>query len=233
MFGPTTGDRVRLADTELFIEVERDLTIYGEEVKFGGGKVIRDGMGQSQMSQRPGRGGHGDHQRADPGPLGRRERRCRDQGWADRRDRQGGQSGRTAGRRHHHRPGDGDHRRRRQDPDRGRHRQPYSFHLSATGRGGAGLRHHDDDRRRHRPGDGNGGDDVHAGAVAPRAHAASGRGAAGQSGIRRQGQCVAARRAGRDGASRRVVPEAARRLGHHAGGNRLRACPSRTGSTSR
>jgi urease subunit alpha len=48
MFGPTTGDRVRLADTELVIEVERDFTVYGEEVKFGGGKVIRDGMGQSQ-----------------------------------------------------------------------------------------------------------------------------------------------------------------------------------------
>jgi urease subunit alpha len=48
MFGPTVGDRVRLADTELFIEVEKDFTIYGEEVKFGGGKVIRDGMGQSQ-----------------------------------------------------------------------------------------------------------------------------------------------------------------------------------------
>ncbi len=50
MYGPTVGDRVRLADTELFIEVERDLTIYGEEVKFGGGKVIRDGMGQSQRA---------------------------------------------------------------------------------------------------------------------------------------------------------------------------------------
>jgi urease subunit alpha len=48
MFGPTTGDRVRLADTELVIEVEKDFTVYGEEVKFGGGKVIRDGMGQSQ-----------------------------------------------------------------------------------------------------------------------------------------------------------------------------------------
>lgn len=48
MFGPTTGDRVRLADTELLLEVERDCTIYGEEVKFGGGKVIRDGMGQGQ-----------------------------------------------------------------------------------------------------------------------------------------------------------------------------------------
>jgi urease subunit alpha len=51
MFGPTTGDRVRLADTDLVIEVERDLTTYGEEVKFGGGKVIRDGMGQSQASR--------------------------------------------------------------------------------------------------------------------------------------------------------------------------------------
>lgn len=50
MFGPTVGDRVRLADTELWIEVERDHTVYGEEVKFGGGKVIRDGMGQSQLS---------------------------------------------------------------------------------------------------------------------------------------------------------------------------------------
>ncbi len=50
MYGPTTGDRVRLADTELWIEVERDLTIYGEEVKFGGGKVIRDGMGQGQLA---------------------------------------------------------------------------------------------------------------------------------------------------------------------------------------
>ncbi|MEO9781538.1 MAG: urease subunit alpha [Sedimentitalea sp.] len=51
MFGPTTGDRVRLADTDLIIEVERDLTTYGEEVKFGGGKVIRDGMGQSQVTR--------------------------------------------------------------------------------------------------------------------------------------------------------------------------------------
>ena len=49
MFGPTTGDRVRLADTELFLEIENDFTTYGEEIKFGGGKVIRDGMGQSQV----------------------------------------------------------------------------------------------------------------------------------------------------------------------------------------
>ena len=54
MYGPTTGDRVRLADTDLIIEVERDLTNYGEEVKFGGGKVIRDGMGQSQRTRAEG-----------------------------------------------------------------------------------------------------------------------------------------------------------------------------------
>ncbi|MGP3697393.1 urease subunit alpha [Rhodobacter sp. NSM] len=54
MFGPTTGDRLRLGDTDLVIEVERDLTTYGEEVKFGGGKVIRDGMGQSQRTRAEG-----------------------------------------------------------------------------------------------------------------------------------------------------------------------------------
>src|SRR6201997_3092963 len=54
MFGPTTGDRLRLADTDLLIEIEADRTIYGEEVKFGGGKVIRDGMGQSQASRAEG-----------------------------------------------------------------------------------------------------------------------------------------------------------------------------------
>ena len=56
MYGPTTGDRVRLADTDLIIEVEKDFTTYGEEVKFGGGKVIRDGMGQSQASRAKGAG---------------------------------------------------------------------------------------------------------------------------------------------------------------------------------
>ena len=54
MFGPTVGDKLRLADTDLLIEVEKDFTVYGEEVKFGGGKVIRDGMGQSQRSRSEG-----------------------------------------------------------------------------------------------------------------------------------------------------------------------------------
>ena len=72
MFGPTVGDKVRLADTELFVEVEQDFTIYGEEVKFGGGKVIRDGMGQSQITRGRGRGRHRHHQCADHRPLGNR-----------------------------------------------------------------------------------------------------------------------------------------------------------------
>src|SRR6476659_8230605 len=54
MFGPTVGDRLRLADTELIIEIEQDRTVYGEEVKFGGGKVIRDGMGQGQRPRAEG-----------------------------------------------------------------------------------------------------------------------------------------------------------------------------------
>src|SRR2546429_2590238 len=52
LYGPTTGDRVRLADTELFIRIERDLTTAGEEAKFGGGKVLRDGMGQAARATR-------------------------------------------------------------------------------------------------------------------------------------------------------------------------------------
>ncbi len=66
MFGPTTGDRLRLADTELIIEIESDRTIYGEEVKFGGGKVIRDGMGQGQATPRRRRRRHRHHQCRDP-----------------------------------------------------------------------------------------------------------------------------------------------------------------------
>ena len=54
MFGPTTGDRLRLADTDLIIEVEKDFTTYGEEVKFGGGKVIRESMGQSRATRADG-----------------------------------------------------------------------------------------------------------------------------------------------------------------------------------
>ena len=153
MFGPTVGDRVRLADTELIVEVEDDYTLraggYGEEVKFGGGKTIRDGMGQSQRVAAE-RRRHGDHQRADRRPLGHRQGRHRHQGRPHRRHRQGRQPRRAAGRRHRHRPGHRDHRRRRHDPHRRRHRLPHPLHLPAADRGGAGERRHDHARRRHR-----------------------------------------------------------------------------------
>ncbi len=92
MFGPTTGDRVRLADTDLIIEVEKDFTTYGEEVKFGGGKVIRDGMGQIAGDEQAGRGRHRHHQCADPRSLGNRESRRRAEGRKNPFDRQGRQS---------------------------------------------------------------------------------------------------------------------------------------------
>src|SRR5215204_5392831 len=57
LYGPTTGDRIRLADTELIIEIEKDFTVYGDEITFGGGKVIRDGMGQSSTATREGANG--------------------------------------------------------------------------------------------------------------------------------------------------------------------------------
>ena len=75
MYGPTTGDKVRLADTSLVVEVEKDYTTYGDEVKFGGGKTIRDGMGQSVKTCSRG-GYHWDHQG-----------RYRNQRRKDRRDR--------------------------------------------------------------------------------------------------------------------------------------------------
>ena len=132
MYGPTTGDRVRLADTELVIEVERDLTVYGEEVKFGGGKVIRDGMGQSQASRAEGAvdtvitnalivDWSGDRQGGRGAP-----------GRADREGRQGGEPRHPAGGRHRDRAGDGGDRRRGEDADRRRVRQPYPFHLPAS-----------------------------------------------------------------------------------------------------
>ena len=127
MFGPTIGDRVRLADTELFIEVERDLTIYGEEVKFGGGKVIRDGMGQSQASQAEGAVDTVitnalivDHWGIVKADIGDQER-------PHRADRQGRQPRHPARRRHRHRPRHRDHRRRGQDPHRRRHRRHIHF----------------------------------------------------------------------------------------------------------
>ena len=176
MFGPTTGDKVRLADTDLVIEVERDLTTYGEEVKFGGGKVIRDGMGQSQRSRAEGDGGHGHHQRADRGPYRHLQGRCGPARRADRGHRQGRQPRHATGRDHRHRAGDRGHRGRGQDPDRRRVRRAYPFHLPAADRGCAGIRHYHHAGWRHRPRAWHAGHHLHAGAVAYWPHAAGVRG---------------------------------------------------------
>ncbi len=134
MFGPTTGDRVRLADTDLIIEVEKDFTTYGEEVKFGGGKVIRDGMGQSQVTNRQGAADTVitnalivDHWGIVKADVAIKEGMIS-------RHRQGRQSRHPAGRQHRHRPRHRRDRGRGQDPHRRRIRQPHPFHLPAADR---------------------------------------------------------------------------------------------------
>ncbi len=135
LYGPTTGDRVRLADTELFIEIEKDLTTPGEEAKFGGGKVIRDGMGQSSTATAA--DGvldlvitnavivdHGGIYKADIGIRNGRivgNRQSRQSGHDERRDARNG-----------HRRGNGSDRRRRKNRHGRRHRCARSFHLPAA-----------------------------------------------------------------------------------------------------
>ena len=157
MFGPTTGDRVRLADTDLVIEVEQDFTRrYGEEVKFGGGKVDPRRHGPGPGVDGPAPADAVDlrhHQRADRRPLGHRQGRHRHPRRPHRRP-----SARPATRDvqpgvdHRDRRRHRGHRRRGPDRHRRRHRHPHPLHLPAAGRGGARQRRHDDDRRRHRPG---------------------------------------------------------------------------------
>ncbi len=228
MFGPTVGDRVRLADTELVIEVEHDHTLkaggYGDEVKFGGGKTIRDGMGQGAGDQRPRRARSGrlrHHQRADRRPLGHRQGRHRHQALAHRVHRQGRQPRRDERRRHRDRPWHRDHRRRRFDRHGRRHRQPHPLHLPAADRRSTGLRRHHHDRRRHRPRHRHVGDHGHTG---PRAHAldaAGGRWLRDEPRLPRQGQREPAGRAAPADRCWRDRLEAARRLGHDAERDRL------------
>ncbi len=140
MYGPTTGDKVRLADTELFIEVEKDFTTYGEEVKFGGGKVIRDGMGQSQATRAEGAVDTVitnalivDITGIYKADVGLKDGRIHAIGKAGNPDTQPGVD-------HHRRPGHRSDRRRRQDPHRRRLRRAYPFHLPAADRGSADER---------------------------------------------------------------------------------------------
>ena len=133
MYGPTTGDRVRLADTELWVEVERDLTVYGDEVKFGGGKVIRDGMGQSQAAQAEGSADTVitnaliiDHWGVVKADVAISNGRIAAVGKAGNPDVQPAVDIVIG-------PGTGNYRRRGEDTDRGRHRQPHPLHLPAAG----------------------------------------------------------------------------------------------------
>ena len=154
IYGPTTGDKVRLGDTSLMLEVEKDFAVYGDECKFGGGKTLREGMGQAA--------GVGDADALDcvitnalivdytgiyKADIGIKDGLIAAIG-------KGGQS-RCHGRRHaghdcrrDHRS----HRRRRADPYRRRDRFAHSFHLPAAGARGDRRGPHDDGRRRHRAG---------------------------------------------------------------------------------
>ena len=233
MFGPTTGDKVRLADTELFIEVEKDHTIYGEEVKFGGGKVIRDGMGQSQRTRAQGAVDTVitnalilDHWGIVKADIGLKDGRIVGIGKAGNPDIQPGVDiiigpgteviageGKivTAGgidcHIHFICP--------QQIED-----ALYSGVTTMMGGGtGPGARH-----PRH---------DLHARAVAHRPHAAGGRGLADESRLLRQGQHQQARRHQGAGRGRRLRAEAARGLGHDARGDRQLPDASPTAWTCR
>ena len=236
MFGPTTGDRVRLADTELVIEVEEDRTLYGDEVKFGGGKVIRDGMGQSQATRAEGAVDLVDHERADPRPLGRREGRHRRSataaspaiGKAGNPDVQGS-------------------RERPVDIVIG----PATEVIAGEGRivtaGGIDvhihficpqqideallLGRHDDDRRRHRTRDGHERHHLHARPLEPAPHDRGGRRVPDEPRLPRQGEREPARGAARAGRGRRLRAQAPRGLGHDAGRDRL--LPRRRGRDRR
>ena len=195
LYGPTVGDRIRLGDTDLLIEIEKDFAHYGEEVVFGGGKVIRDGQGQSQATRSAGAPDLVitnaivlDHWGIVKADVGVRDGRIS-------RHRQGRQPGHP-GRRH---AGTRDwsvyrnHRRRTSHPDGGRHRHTHPLHQPAAGVGGALQRRHHDDRRRHRPCRRHARDDLHAWRMEHPPDARSGRRAAAQLRVPRQGKRDAAR----------------------------------------
>ena len=175
MFGPTVGDKVRLADTDLIIEVEKDFTTYGEEVKFGGGKVIRDGMGQSQATRAEGAVDtvitnaliidHWGIVKADVGLQGRPHRRA---------------SARPAIRTSSPASTSSSAPAPRRSPAKARSSPPaastpHPLHLPAADRGGADVRRHHDARRRHRPGDRHQRHHLHARPLASRPHDPGGR----------------------------------------------------------
>ena len=152
LYGPTVGDQVRLGDTDLWIEVEQDLTVGGEEVVFGGGKSIRESMGQGTTTRAEGAPGHGHHQRAGARLVGHRPRRRRHPRRPDRRARPGREPRHR--RRRAPRPADRavDRRDRGRgaDPHRRRDRLARPPALAVAAARGARHRDHHHRRRRHR-----------------------------------------------------------------------------------
>ena len=221
MFGPTTGDRVRLADTDLIIEVEKDFCSYGEEVKFGGGKVIRDGMGQSQVTNKQGAVDTVitnalilDHWGIVKADVGIKDGNIAAIGKAGNPDIQPGVTivigpgteviageGKilTAGGFDTH-----IHFICPQQVDEALMSGVTSMLGGGTGPCARHLRHH-----------------LHARPLAHRAHDPGGRRFPGQPRLCRQGQRLAAGGARGNDQGRRLRAEAARRLGHDAGGDRL------------
>ena len=191
IYGPTTGDRVRLGDTASSPRSSSDATVYGDECKFGGGKVLRDGMGQAAgVDRRATRSTASSPTRSIvdwtgiyKADVGIKDGRIAGIGKAGNPDVMAGVTA-GHGRRRHDR---GD-RRRRADPHRRRHRHAHPLHLPAAGLRGARERRHDVHRRRHRAGDRHQRDDLHAGRAAHRADAAGDRRAAAELRVPRQGQ---------------------------------------------
>ncbi len=227
LYGPTTGDRVRLADTDLLIEVTEDRCggpgrLAGDEALFGGGKVIRESMGQAVADPGRGHARPGHHRRCRARPLGRDQGRRRHPRRPDRGTGQGRQP-RHHGRRHAlagHRPVDRGPRRQRADPHRRRHRQPRPPDRAAADAGGPRGRHDHADRRRHRAGRGHQGDHGDAGRVLARRDARLAHGVADELRAAGQGQHHVDGRAVGATAGRGRRVQAARGLGHHAGGDR-------------
>ncbi len=222
LYGPTAGDRIRLADTDLLIEIEEDRSAGGDEAVFGGGKVIRESMGQSRATRAEGAADTVitgavvlDHWGVVKADVGIRDGRIVALGKAGNPDTMDGVAP-GAGDRPVHR----DHLGQRPHPHRRRHRLPRPPHLPADPGGGAGRRHHHRHRRRHRAGGGLEGDDRHPRRLAPGPHARGARPVAGQRRAARQGQHHVRRGHVGAAAGRRLRVQAARGLGLDAGGHR-------------
>ena len=230
LYGPTVGDKLRLADTDLWLEVEEDRCVGGDEAVFGGGKTIRESMLQGVRTSAGGAPDTVitnvvvlDHWGIVKCDVGIKAGRISALG----QGRQPGRDGRRA-------PGprdradDRDHRRRGADPDRGRDRRARALHLPADRRRGGGGGDDDADRRRHRAGRGHARDDLHAVAVGdPRDAAGDGR-AAGQRAAARQGQHGLARGDARAGAGGRRAASSCTRTGARRRRRSTPACGSPT-----